>query len=134
MLTRRWSRCLGTALVALALVIEGARPAQADEKKSNILVIMGDDIGWFNPSIYHRGIMGYETPNIDRIGKHGTIADPHRRREAAGGGSGCSSRSAPRTATRRTSSAPPSGAPAHNPHTPSKNQRRCARLRRPWLS
>src|SRR4029434_5190674 len=39
----------------------------------NILMIMGDDIGWFNPSIYHRGIMGYETPNIDRIGKEGAM-------------------------------------------------------------
>ena len=32
---------------------------------------MGDDIGWFNPSVYHRGIMGYETPNIDRIAHEG---------------------------------------------------------------
>jgi arylsulfatase len=47
--------------------------ARAEDKKPNILVIMGDDIGWFNPSIYHRGIMGYETPNIDRIGKEGAM-------------------------------------------------------------
>jgi arylsulfatase len=40
-------------------------------KKPNILVIMGDDIGWFNPSCYHSGIMGYQTPNIDRIAKEG---------------------------------------------------------------
>src|SRR5262245_38122875 len=32
---------------------------------------MGDDIGWYNPSIYNRGDMGYQTPNIDRIGKEG---------------------------------------------------------------
>ena len=37
----------------------------------NILVIMGDDIGWFNPSCYNSGIMGYQTPNIDRIAKEG---------------------------------------------------------------
>jgi arylsulfatase A-like enzyme len=42
-------------------------------KKPNILVIMGDDIGWYNPSIYHRGDMGYWTPNIDRIGKEGAL-------------------------------------------------------------
>ena len=36
-------------------------------------MIMGDDIGWFNPSIYHRGIMGYRTPNIDRIGNEGAM-------------------------------------------------------------
>jgi arylsulfatase len=32
---------------------------------------MGDDIGWYNASIYNRGDMGYQTPNIDRIGKEG---------------------------------------------------------------
>ena len=41
----------------------------AQAKKPNILVIWGDDIGWYNPSIYNRGDMGYSTPNIDRIGK-----------------------------------------------------------------
>ncbi|AOY80215.1 arylsulfatase [Moorena producens JHB] len=39
----------------------------------NILVIMGDDIGWFNPSIYNRGMMGYETPNIDSIAEDGIL-------------------------------------------------------------
>ena len=39
--------------------------------KPNILVIFGDDIGWFNASIYNMGMMGYRTPNIDRIGKEG---------------------------------------------------------------
>ena len=48
-------------------------PAQAAKGKPNILVIMGDDIGWYNPSIYHRGDMGYWTPNIDRIGKEGAM-------------------------------------------------------------
>ncbi len=47
--------------------------AKPSEKKPNILVIMGDDIGWFNPSIYHRGMMGYRTPNIDRIGNEGAM-------------------------------------------------------------
>jgi arylsulfatase len=41
--------------------------------KPNILVIMGDDIGWYNPSIYNMGVMGYRTPNIDRIGKEGAV-------------------------------------------------------------
>jgi len=39
--------------------------------KPNILVIWGDDIGWFNPSCYHQGAMGYRTPNIDRIAAEG---------------------------------------------------------------
>jgi arylsulfatase A-like enzyme len=46
-----------------------AQPAQ----KPNILFIMGDDIGWMQPSIYHRGLMVGETPNIDRIGNEGAI-------------------------------------------------------------
>ena len=45
--------------------------AQQPAQKPNILFIMGDDIGWMQPSIYHRGLMVGETPNIDRIGKEG---------------------------------------------------------------
>src|SRR6201746_568581 len=39
----------------------------------NILFIMADDIGWFNPSCYNHGVMGYRTPNIDRIAKEGAM-------------------------------------------------------------
>ena len=42
-------------------------------QQPNILFIMGDDIGWMQPSIYHRGLMVGETPNIDRIGNEGAI-------------------------------------------------------------
>ena len=42
-------------------------------KKPNILIIWGDDIGWFNISAYNNGIMGYRTPNIDRIAKEGAL-------------------------------------------------------------
>jgi arylsulfatase len=48
-----------------------AQSTWAQEKKPNILVIMGDDIGWFNPSCYNSGVMGYRTPNIDRIAAEG---------------------------------------------------------------
>ena len=41
--------------------------------ETNILFIMGDDIGLYQPSIYHRGLMVGETPNIDRIGNEGAI-------------------------------------------------------------
>ncbi|MDB4962507.1 MAG: arylsulfatase [Myxococcales bacterium] len=40
-------------------------------KQPNILIIWGDDIGWFNPSCYHQGAMGYRTPNIDRVAAEG---------------------------------------------------------------
>ena len=49
------------------------KAASAQEAKPNILFIMGDDIGWMQPSIYHRGLMVGETPNIDRIGQEGAI-------------------------------------------------------------
>jgi len=42
-------------------------------KKPNILVMFGDDIGYWNVSAYNRGMMGYRTPNIDRIAKEGAI-------------------------------------------------------------
>ena len=48
------------------------RPA-AQQQKPNILVIMGDDIGYWNISAYNRGMMGYRTPNIDRIANEGAI-------------------------------------------------------------
>jgi arylsulfatase A-like enzyme len=45
----------------------------ASGKKPNILVIWGDDIGYWNVSAYNRGMMGYRTPNIDRLAKEGAI-------------------------------------------------------------
>jgi arylsulfatase len=45
--------------------------------KPNILVIWGDDIGVFNVSAYHRGLMGGSTPNIDRIAQEGVIFTDH---------------------------------------------------------
>ena len=61
--------CLG--LSQLHLISPAA--AQAPAQKPNILFIMGDDIGWMQPSIYHRGLAVGETPNIDRIGNEGAI-------------------------------------------------------------
>jgi arylsulfatase len=48
-------------------------PQSTNAKQPNILFIMGDDIGWMQPGVYHRGLMVGETPNIDRIGKEGGI-------------------------------------------------------------
>ncbi len=57
-----------TTLVSLSL--SGPAVAQTPQKP-NILFIMGDDIGWMQPRIYHQGLMVGETPNIDRIGQEG---------------------------------------------------------------
>ena len=62
---------LANIALALSLALLASLSAQGADKKPNILVIMGDDIGWFNPSCYNSGIMGYQTPNIDRIAKEG---------------------------------------------------------------
>ena len=58
---------VGTALLALAASAAGAQ----ETDKPNILVIWGDDIGQTNLSTYSFGLMGYETPNIDRIANDG---------------------------------------------------------------
>jgi arylsulfatase A-like enzyme len=60
---------------ATALSVSVAMSALAQNapatSRPNILVIMGDDIGWFNTSAYNSGMMGYRTPNIDRIAEEG---------------------------------------------------------------
>ena len=63
-----------------------ASAAGAQDAKPNILVIFGDDIGIANVSAYSDGVMGYTTPNIDRIGEEGVAlpallrrAELHRR-------------------------------------------------------
>jgi arylsulfatase len=58
-------------LVALFTIVGLAAAPTFAQQKPNILFIMGDDIGWMQPSIYHRGLMVGETPNIDRIGQEG---------------------------------------------------------------
>jgi arylsulfatase A-like enzyme len=66
---------LGLGLLGsfVAVTAASAPAAAQQQQKPNILFIMGDDIGWMQPSIYHRGLMVGETPNIDRIGQEGAI-------------------------------------------------------------
>ena len=60
------------AVVAFALAVSSAS-LFAQAKKPNILVVWGDDIGYWNISAYNQGMMGYKTPNIDRIAKEGGL-------------------------------------------------------------
>ncbi len=83
----RRSVLLGTSSLFAAATLPSSALAQAQKaatpsaaplggttgSKPNILFIMGDDIGWYNVSAYNMGIMGYRTPNIDRIGKEGAV-------------------------------------------------------------
>jgi len=59
-------------MVAVVAIVALAAPAAAQDKP-NILVIWGDDIGGFNVSAYNMGMMGYKTPNIDRVAKEGAL-------------------------------------------------------------
>jgi len=59
------------SIVLLIALGVSATFAQKKGNKPNILVIWGDDVGWFNLSAYHNGAMGAQTPNIDRIGNEG---------------------------------------------------------------
>jgi arylsulfatase A-like enzyme len=78
---------LGGTTLAAASAISGAapikvaqaqaQPAASTGRRPNILVIFGDDIGLWNVSAYNRGMMGYRTPNIDRIAKEGAIFTDH---------------------------------------------------------
>src|SRR5262245_44110644 len=62
------------SLLAAAVALNGAiAPAHAADKKPNIRIIWGDDIGYWNISAYNQGMMGYKTPNIDRIAKQGAL-------------------------------------------------------------
>src|SRR3981189_1934317 len=67
----RWS--LISAILAAVAMTQSPSAAVAQQQPPNILVIMGDDIGYWNISAYNRGMMGYRTPNIDRIANDGAI-------------------------------------------------------------
>jgi arylsulfatase len=61
-------------LLALATVLAVSSPSVlAQQKKPNIIMIMSDDVGMWNLSAYHRGMMGGSTPNIDRIAREGAL-------------------------------------------------------------
>jgi hypothetical protein len=69
----QWMKRLAGAAAFLILTPPPPSFAQEAGSKPNILVIMADDIGYWNVSAYNRGMMGYRTPNIDRIANEGAI-------------------------------------------------------------
>ena len=60
------------AFVAVTLAVSTAS-SFGQVKKPNILILWGDDIGYWNISAYNQGMMGYMTPNIDRLAKEGAL-------------------------------------------------------------
>jgi hypothetical protein len=65
----KWSVKFSLALVTVAtlLGVAQAPPARAQEKKPNIVFILGDDAGWHNIGAYHQGLMAGRTPNLDKM-------------------------------------------------------------------
>ena len=63
---------VATALLAVTSFLATA-PVSAEDKKPNIVVIMGDDIGMWNIGAYHRGLMAGKTPNLDKMAKEGML-------------------------------------------------------------
>jgi arylsulfatase len=61
------------AIAAFLLVFAGTAGRAEAQPKPNILVIMGDDVGWFNVGAYHRGIMSGKTPHLDQLAAEGLI-------------------------------------------------------------
>ena len=72
---KRLNLTIAALIAVFGLVLSGpaTTPAMAQTKKPNILVIWGDDIGLTNISAYTMGLVGYRTPNIDRIAREGMI-------------------------------------------------------------
>jgi arylsulfatase A-like enzyme len=66
---RRLAATLFASLCMLTVI--GVPFALAQAKQPNILIIWGDDVGYWNVSVYNHGMMGYKTPNIDRIAREG---------------------------------------------------------------
>jgi arylsulfatase A-like enzyme len=62
-----------SAVLASILFAAAAAQAQESARKPNILVIMGDDVGWFNIGAYHRGMMSGKTPNLDKLAAEGMM-------------------------------------------------------------
>jgi arylsulfatase A-like enzyme len=64
-----WRGLLATIIAVAAASTQA--DAQQQQRPPNILVIMGDDVGWFNIGAYHQGIMSGKTPNLDRLASEG---------------------------------------------------------------
>ena len=69
-----WNRFMWRVLGGSAALLLAASTAHAQAPtKPNIIMIMGDDIGWFNIGAYHRGILASRTPNLDALASQGTM-------------------------------------------------------------
>ena len=65
------SRMVMVCVALIAMVLWTAAPVLAQDKKPNIIMIMGDDVGWSNIGVYNQGIMAGRTPNLDKLANEG---------------------------------------------------------------
>src|SRR5262245_1042979 len=72
-MTRRPTPWLAALLLSCTTAGTAQQPGSAGGKRPNILILWGDDIGWYNVSAYNQGVMGYRTPSIDRIAREGAL-------------------------------------------------------------
>ncbi|MFV1993466.1 MAG: sulfatase-like hydrolase/transferase, partial [Acidiferrobacterales bacterium] len=73
MFVRKSTAIISFAFLSLSIFFFPAAAQAAKSQKPNILVIMSDDVGITNISAYSRGLVGYQTPNIDRIANEGIL-------------------------------------------------------------
>jgi Sulfatase len=71
--SRRLALLTLAALLALGALAADVEAQQAAAGKPNIVIIWGDDVGQSNISAYSHGVMGYKTPNIDRVAREGMM-------------------------------------------------------------
>jgi arylsulfatase A-like enzyme len=65
--------CLGLLALSAAVLAASAPATAQQQRPPNMLVIMGDDVGWFNIGAYHRGMMSGKTPNLDKLASEGML-------------------------------------------------------------
>ena len=102
---------LATLSLIASVPAASAQATSSNAKPPNIIVIMGDDVGWFNVGAYHQGMMSGKTPNLDKLAAEGMrftgyyaeasctagranfitgeVADPHRIDDCRPGRSRC---------------------------------------------
>ena len=111
-------RTIGLAVLAsFAAVMAAGTPALAQQQqRPNIIMVMGDDIGWANIGVYNQGIMAGRTPNLDRLAAEGMrFTDYYAEASCtAGRAAGRAPRSS--SGARHLRHAGPNGAPGLRPH------------------
>jgi hypothetical protein len=115
--------------MAASRPVERRQPMATEQP--NVLLVMADDIGWFDVGAYHHGIMGAPTPNIDRIAAEGAFDRQLRPGQLHGRAGGVHHRADP-DADRADHSGLARGSPGHPTRGPDHARHRPASTPRQW--